>query len=117
MASMVASRYPDEFSPHGLVFFAYPLHAPERFDRLRAEHLGDIRTPMLFLSRTRDSMARVGLLDREVEKLGALARVHWIEGADHGFHALKRSGRTDDDVRSEAASVLAEWLKTRMGAS
>ena len=117
MASMAASRHPDEFNPHGLVFFAYPLHAPERIDRLRVEHLGDIRTPMLFLSGTRDSMARVDLLDSEVGKLGSLARVHWIEGADHGFHVLKRSGRTDDDVRTEAAGVLAEWWKTRVGAS
>ncbi|MCH8884636.1 MAG: dienelactone hydrolase family protein, partial [SAR324 cluster bacterium] len=81
------------------------------------EHLAAIRTPMLFLSGTRDRMARVDLLDNEVGKLGSLARVHWIEGADHGFHVLKRSGRTDDDVRTEATSVLAEWLKTRVGAS
>ena len=117
MASMAASQHPDEFTPDGLVFFAYPLHAPGRTDRLRAEHLRSIRAPMLFLSGTRDSMARVDLLDVEIGKLGSLARVHWVEGADHGFHVLKRSGRTDDDVRTEAAGVLADWLKTRVGAS
>lgn len=117
MASMAASQFPDDFTPDGLVFFAYPLHAPGRTDRLRAEHLQGIRAPMLFLSGTRDSMAKHDLMDDEIEKLAPLAQVHWIEGADHGFHVLKRSGRTDEDVQAETAGVLAEWLKTRVGAS
>jgi len=116
MASMAASQYSETFTPDGLVFFAYPLHAPARTDRLRAEHLRSIRVPMLFLSGTRDSMAKPDLLDVEIGKLAPLAQVHWIEGADHGFHVLKRSGRSDDDVRAEAAGVLAEWLKTMAGA-
>lgn len=116
MASMAAARHPDGFTPAGLVFFAYPLHAPGRTDKLRAAHLASIRVPMLFLSGTRDSMARRDLLDAEAKKLGRKAVVHWLEGADHGFHVLKRSGRTDDEVRAESARVLADWCDTKVGA-
>jgi hypothetical protein len=32
-----------------------------------------------------------------------------IDGADHGFHVLKRSGRTDDEVLRELAQTVASW--------
>jgi hypothetical protein len=35
--------------------------------------------------------------------------MHWLEGADHGFHVLKRSGRSDDEVLSEIAEVSRAW--------
>ena len=82
MASMAAAQDPETFSPAGLVFFAYPLHAPGRTDRLRAEYSSSIRPPMLFISGTRDSMAQVELTKGGVKKLGKRARVHWIEGAE-----------------------------------
>src|ERR671918_518105 len=38
----------------GLVFVGYPLHPPGKPDRLRDEHLGRIRIPMLWLQGTAD---------------------------------------------------------------
>ena len=46
----------------GLVFFAFPLHQPGQPDTKRAEHLGSVTVPMLFLSGTRDELARPDLL-------------------------------------------------------
>jgi hypothetical protein len=109
MASLAAAGHPDAFAPAGLVFFAYPLHPPGRPDRLRTAHLGRIRTPMLFLSGTRDALAGVDLLQAETRKLGGRARLHRLEGADHGFHVLKRSGRTDEDIAREAADTVRAW--------
>jgi hypothetical protein len=64
---------------------------------------------MLFLSGTRDALAGVDLLQAETRKLGGRARLHRLEGADHGFHVLKRSGRTDEDIAREAADTVRAW--------
>jgi hypothetical protein len=109
MASMAAAEHPDGFDPTGLVFFAYPLHPPGRPDRLRTAHLGRIRIPMLFLSGTRDTLAGVELMEAETGRLGAGATLHRLEGADHGFHVLKRSGRTDEDILGEAVDAVRSW--------
>jgi predicted alpha/beta-hydrolase family hydrolase len=36
--------------------------------------------------------------------------LHVAEGADHGFHVLKRSGRTDTQVLDEIRASLAQWV-------
>ena len=38
----------------GVVLIAYPLHPPGKPERLRTEHLGDVRVPTLFISGDRD---------------------------------------------------------------
>jgi hypothetical protein len=34
-----------------------------------------------------------------------------VEGADHSFAVLKRSGRTDGEVLEELARTTAEWCR------
>jgi hypothetical protein len=36
--------------------------------------------------------------------------MHWLEGADHSFHVLRSSGRTDADVLAEIGEVTRTWL-------
>ena len=43
-------------------------------------------------------------------KLVKGSKVHFLEGADHGFAVKKASGRTKDDVFAEAVDVFAAWL-------
>ena len=43
---------------------------------------------------------------------GARATLHVIPTADHGFHVLKRSGRSDADVLEEMARTVAAWSAT-----
>jgi hypothetical protein len=38
--------------------------------------------------------------------------MHWIDGADHSFHVLKSSGRTDAEVIEEIGSVAHTWADT-----
>jgi predicted alpha/beta-hydrolase family hydrolase len=40
-----------------------------------------------------------------------LCSLHVFEGADHSFHVLKRSGRSDDEVISELARAIASWAR------
>lgn len=95
----------------GLVFFGFPLHAPGRREVQRAAHLSQVPVPLLFLQGTRDHLADLGLLRPVVAALGDRARLHVVDGADHGFHVLKRSGRDDAEVLDELASVSADWMR------
>jgi len=93
----------------GLAFLGFPLHPPGRPDTSRAEHLSDVQVPMLFLQGTRDEFAGLDLLRPIVKKLGKSATLHLVEGGDHSFKVLKRTGRTEGDVMSELADTFTAW--------
>jgi uncharacterized protein len=95
----------------GLVFFGFPLHPPNRPGTKRADHLAKVPVPMLFLQGTRDTLADLKLLEPIARQLGPRAKLHVIESADHGFHVLKRSGKTDASVLTELAQTAAEWAE------
>jgi predicted alpha/beta-hydrolase family hydrolase len=71
--------------------------------------LTKVDVPMLFLQGTRDTLADLSLLHPVCAELGPRARLHVVEGADHSFHVLKRSGRTDAEVLREVAVTVASW--------
>jgi predicted alpha/beta-hydrolase family hydrolase len=93
----------------GLVFLGYPLHPPKQPDSKRAEHLYDIDLPMLFLQGTRDDLADLDLLRPIVDALGSRTTMHVVDGADHSFKMLKRSGREQDEVLDEIADAVGRW--------
>jgi predicted alpha/beta-hydrolase family hydrolase len=93
----------------GLVFLGFPLHPPGRPGDKRAEHLAQVRIPMLFLQGDRDEFADLKLLKPVVKRLGAGATLHLVEGGDHSFHVLKRSGKTDADVMGELSEAIVAW--------
>ncbi len=95
----------------GLVFFGFPLHPPNKPGTKRAEHLAKVQIPMLFLEGTRDTLADLKLLRPICADLGARATLHTIETADHSFHVLKSSGKTDIDVLRELAQTTASWAE------
>ncbi len=95
----------------GIVFFGFPLHPANRPGTKRAEHLKKVKIPMLFLQGTRDQLADLNLLRPICEELGSLATLHIVEGADHSFHVLKRSGKTDDGVLTELAQTFSSWAQ------
>jgi uncharacterized protein len=94
----------------GLVFLGFPLHPPDRRGVERAEHLDTAGGPLLFLQGTRDALADLGLLRPVVKRLGRRATLHVIDGADHGFGMLRRSGRGEDEVIAELARTTAAWI-------
>jgi len=98
----------------GLVFFGFPLHPPGRPGVERAAHLPDVPVPMLFLQGTRDALADPDLIHHVTSPLPQ-ATLHSVDGADHGFAVLKRSGRTGEEVMAELADTAAGWMKERTG--
>jgi uncharacterized protein len=94
----------------GLVFFAFPLHAPDKPGTKRAEHLPSIDVPMLFLSGTRDALADLSLLEPVVKTLGKRATLHLLETADHSYKILKRTRVGKEDIFVEMARTVREWV-------
>jgi predicted alpha/beta-hydrolase family hydrolase len=108
MTSQAAAQYPLD-GVQGLVFFGFPLHPPNRPGTNRADHLAKVAMPMLFLQGTRDTLADLNLFRPVCTKLGSRATLHVVDTADHSFHVLKKSGRTDAEVLRELAEKTASW--------
>jgi hypothetical protein len=96
----------------GIVFFGFPLHPPDKPGVERAEHLARASGPLLFLQGTRDELADLALLRPEIARLGARAALHVVDGADHGFDVLVRSGRTHAEIIDELAATTASWIRS-----
>jgi uncharacterized protein len=94
----------------GLIYFSFPLHPSKKPNIKRADHLADIKTPMLFLSGTRDTLAESELLEQVTRNIPQ-AKIHWLETADHGFKILKRTRESTEDVYDEAARVAATFIE------
>jgi uncharacterized protein len=111
MTSNAMARRPLE-GVRGLVFLGFPLHPARQPAVTRAEHLGRVEAPMLFLQGTRDDLADLGLITSVCAGLGPRATLHVVEGGDHSFGVLKRSGRTDAEVMDELARTTTEWVRS-----
>lgn len=94
----------------GLVFFAYPLHPAGKPGVDRADHLKQVKLPMLFLQGTNDALAELNLLRPTVTKLGARAKLSLVDAADHSFHVPARTGRKDPEVLAEILDTAAKWM-------
>ena len=106
-ASMLAA---EGFGADGLLLLAYPLHPPGHPEKLRDAHLPAISMPALCFNGTRDTFCDPALMNAALRKVKTQWTMHWIEGADHGFHVLKSSGRTDADVMDDVAATTVQWL-------
>ncbi|MDP9204847.1 MAG: dienelactone hydrolase family protein [Gemmatimonadota bacterium] len=105
-ASMLAA---DAFECDGLLLLAYPLHPAGHSEKLRDAHLPAIRIPVLCFNGTRDALCRRDLMEAALKTVKTTWVMHWVEGADHSFHVLKSSGRTDSEVLIEIANAAEAW--------
>lgn len=87
----------------GILFYGFPLHPAGKPSVDRAEHLKEVKAPMLFLQGTRDELASGDLIERVCRSLPK-ARLVMIEGADHAFKAGKQ------DIVSLLVKATKEWI-------
>ena len=113
MTSGAAAREPLP-GVHALVFLGFPLHPPKQPGTSRADHLAGVGIPMLFLQGTRDDLADLELVTRVCGELGSRATLHVVDGANHAFEVLKRSGRSNEEVLQELAGETAQWSRGRV---
>ena len=106
MTSQYMAANPND-AVKGIIFYGFPLHAPGKPSIERAEHLKDVRSPMLFLQGSRDEFATWKLIAKVCSSL-PLAELIKIEGANHGFKAGKQ------DIMSQLATLTNEWIADKL---
>lgn len=87
MSSQYLSGHADT-SVKGIIFYGFPLHPAGTPSTERAEHLKNVKVPMLFLQGTRDALATWDLVESVCSTLPKAILVK-IEGADHSFKVGK----------------------------
>lgn len=93
-----------------LVFLGYPLHPPGKPDKLRAEHLKNIRAPMLFVQGARDAFGTPDELRTVIKESNLPATLHVIEGGDHSFKVPKSSPVPQPQIYESVMDEMVGWL-------
>jgi predicted alpha/beta-hydrolase family hydrolase len=98
--------------PSALVCLGYPLVAPG--GAVRDEVLLELRTPVLFVQGTRDSMCPLQRLAPVRERMSAPNELHVVEGGDHSLLVQKRllteQGLTQAEVDERVFAAIAAFL-------
>jgi len=108
IASQVVAANPDGID--GLVFLGYPLHPPGKPDKLRAEHLPEIKAPMLFCQGARDAFGTADEIRGVIKRLRLPATLYAVEGGDHSFKVPKSAGVPQQQIYEAVMDEVAEWL-------
>ncbi|SHN44924.1 alpha/beta fold hydrolase [Chitinophaga sp. CF418] len=102
MSSQYLAAHPDS-KVAGLVFYGFPLHPAGKPSIERADHLKEIKIPMLFLQGSKDTLATWDLIETVCASLRKATLVK-LEGADHSFKAGKK------DVMSLLIDETKKWV-------
>ena len=111
IASQVAAA--DGENIDGLVLLGYPLHPPGRPDKLRDQHLKEIRAPMLFCQGSRDAFGTAGEIRATIKQHRLPATLYVIEGGDHSFKVPKSGSIPQQEVYEAVMDEVARWSKSR----
>ena len=111
MASMAVAEGLDV---DALVYLGYPLHAPGKPEKPRAEHLGSIAVPQLFVEGANDPFIQPRAQFDDVVAACQNARVEWIEGGGHSFE-VRGFKRTADEIGASLSPLVAEFLRPGVG--
>ena len=103
MTSQYLSAHPHP-EIKGIVFYGFPLHPPGKPSTERAEHLKEVKIPMLFLQGTKDELATWNLIESVCSSL-KLATLIKIEGANHAFKAGKQN------ILQLLAGTTKDWIE------
>lgn len=96
----------------GLAFLGFPLHPAKQPSDERAQHLFEVKTPLLFLQGDRDELADLSLLQPLVDRLGPRATLKLIPNANHSYKVPARAGRSEAQIMGELVQTLDDWTRT-----
>jgi predicted alpha/beta-hydrolase family hydrolase len=108
LGGRIASMVADRAGVRGLVCLGYPFHPPGKPERLRTQHLENLRTPALIVQGTRDAFG--SREDVAGYRLSEAIRIAWIEDGDHSFKPRASSGRTEGQNLAEAITRVRGFL-------
>lgn len=92
----------------GIVYFGFPLHAPGKDSKDRANHLEAVQVPQLFLQGTNDKLANIMLMEDVVATLanGSLVK---FEGADHSFNVPKKLNISKSEMIEQLVAATTSF--------
>lgn len=97
----------------GVICFGYPLCGGGDPTKLRDKVLRELRTPILFVQGTRDSLCPLDLLQNVINEMQAQHFLHIVEGGDHSLQVLKRqlqkAGETQEEVDQRILAAIAQF--------
>ena len=106
MSSMAAA---EGLAVDGLVYLGYPLHAPGRPEKPRAEHLPAIAVPQLFVEGSNDPFIQPLSQFEDVVATCQDAQVVWVDGGGHSFE-VKGGERRAEVIGASLAAAVAEFI-------
>ncbi len=99
-----------QWPARALVYLGYPLVPMGKAEPRPIDHLLRIEAPQYFVSGTRDRLSPPDLISRVAREVPSGDQLV-VEDGDHSLRVPKRSGRTDDEVLTEVATDVAEWIR------
>jgi len=109
IASQVAAMAPEGIA--GLVSLGYPLHPPGRPEKMRDQHLQDIKAPMLFVQGARDAFGTAAEIRAVIKKRKLPAKIYVIEGGDHSFKVPKSFSVPQQTIYETVMDQVAGWAR------
>lgn len=97
-----------------LVCLGYPLCAMGDRTKLRDKVLRDLKTPVLFVQGTRDSLCPLDLLESVRAEMKAHNVLQVVEGGDHSLivnrRQLQAATETQEDVDQRILTAIAKFI-------
>lgn len=114
MGGRVGCHVSMEEKVNGVICLGYPLCGGGDPSKLRDKVLHQLRTPILFVQGTRDSLCPLDLLAKVQTEMTAPNFLHVVEGGDHSLLVTKRqllaAGETQDDVDLRILEAITSFV-------
>lgn len=114
MATMIMADNPPP-QVRGVVCLGYPYHPAKKSEKLRIDHLADIKVPVLVVQGTRDPMGA----QHDVEQYDLPPNIQhvWLPDGDHDFKPRQSSGVTLEQNLTQACGSVVSFIEDRLRAS
>ena len=114
MGSRIGCHVSLEEKASALVCFGYPLCGGGDPSKPRDKVLRELRTPILFVQGTRDSLCPLDLLADVRSEMIAQNELHVVEGGDHSLVVtktqLKLAGETQEAVDERILGAIEQFI-------
>lgn len=109
MGGRVSTMILDHSKAKAALCFGYPFHPPGKLDKLRVEHLQELRKPLLVLQGERDTFGTQAEISNY--SLAKTVKCHFLPDGDHSLKPRKSSGLTQSDNINKATDMAAKFIK------
>jgi uncharacterized protein len=110
MGGRVGCHVALETSVAGLVCFGYPLRGQN--GKLRDQVLLELRTPVLFVQGTRDSLCSLEELESVRKRMAARSELFVVESGDHSLEATKTSLKTRATTQADVELAILQTVSS-----